>query len=365
MAQAGNDVIHIAPDGDLTVLLNADNKITRYRVDRSTMLKYSRHFKASLDGRFKESQSDIINLFDDKIDGLEMFLRALHDNLADYQDELGAEDPVWWYIVMACDKYEIDVRDGTNAITKRIRAFFSTCYNQQMSPHQYTLNIKIARQLLFPTFIFDCASGFQHVTEYLAYNVDRHITELNPTEHYQLHLPHRVINQLNAARGRLRTVLYAGIFDPIAGRFHASCKCKAETTHNYEKTLIDLEVWPMHPWGFKDSIHTLLHCLRKFEYDPLCGRDAADVCMGCMHGDYKASVMQITEKVTCYFDGLCLDCMDRSKHKTRDEDQDYWSHHSHGILRKFGRSDGGCRISHGNPTWYHSFMGREEKKNVV
>lgn len=62
-----------------------------------------------------------------------------------------------------------------------------------------------------------------------------------------------------------------------------------------------------------------------------------------------------------YFDGLCLDCMDRSKSKTGDEDSDYWRHHQ---LQE-GEWDHGCRVRHGEPTWYFSFLGRNEKRDLL
>jgi len=45
--------------------------------------------------------------------------------------------------------------------------------------------------------------------------------------------------------------------------------------------------------------------------------------------------------------------MDKSKPKTGDIDQDYWDHD------KERNWDYGCRIRHGQPTWYFSFMGRK------
>lgn len=59
-----------------------------------------------------------------------------------------------------------------------------------------------------------------------------------------------------------------------------------------------------------------------------------------------------------YFHGLCMTCMaDTEDIKLgRDEDEEYWRHNE-----ERDDYDVGCRVSHGQPTWYFSFMGRREK----
>ncbi|KAI7775553.1 hypothetical protein LA080_006702 [Diaporthe eres] len=52
------------------------------------------------------------------------------------------------------------------------------------------------------------------------------------------------------------------------------------------------------------------------------------------------------------FAGLCLDCLIKTKFGC--QDVDYWNH-----ARKF-QYDHGCRVSHGQPTWYYSYLGRPE-----
>lgn len=48
--------------------------------------------------------------------------------------------------------------------------------------------------------------------------------------------------------------------------------------------------------------------------------------------------------------------MDASKPKLRDADEDYWNHAEDGVAW-----DEDCRISHGQPSWYFSFLGRRQK----
>lgn len=191
--QAPTSAVTIVPNGDLTIVLSdADNKTYRFKVDRATMASNSEHFKASLQGRFKEATTNVINLIDDNAVGLQAFLRAIHDRLAGFSGPF--DSPIWWHIVMACDKYEIDVRDKSNVVTMRLRKFFGECYKKQ-GYRPATLNVNLCRQLMYPSFIFDEAHAFHLVTRYLAYNGVGHITEINPTGLYQLHLPNRIISK--------------------------------------------------------------------------------------------------------------------------------------------------------------------------
>ena len=48
--------------------------------------------------------------------------------------------------------------------------------------------------------------------------------------------------------------------------------------------------------------------------------------------------------------------MDASKPKLSSNDEDYWKHDNLGV-----GWDEGCRVSHDQPTWYFSFMGRRGK----
>lgn len=69
--------------------------------------------------------------------------------------------------------------------------------------------------------------------------------------------------------------------------------------------------------------------------------------------------MNTSHRTRCYFDGLCLDCLNKSQSKLADEHEDYWAHEN---LREQDYVKG-CRVEHRQPTWYYSFMGRKEDKD--
>ena len=97
----------------------------------------------------------------------------------------------------------------------------------------------------------------------------------------------------------------------------------------------------------------ILERLGKFNFE------AKSSACGTCRQDYKGKVTRNAEFVETYFDGLCLDCLDRSKPKLGDPDMDYWRHHT----LKENAWVPGCRVRHKQPTWYFSFNGRKEERD--
>ena len=107
-----------------------------------------------------------------------------------------------------------------------------------------------------------------------------------------------------------------------------------------------------------NSVDALLHKLEKFDY-VLADKRA---CLKYCRRNYNEIAQQARQRTERYFDGLCLDCMSRTKPKLKDHHADFWKHNN------FRAEDGwfkGCRIKHKQPSWYYSFMGREEDKNFL
>lgn len=98
----------------------------------------------------------------------------------------------------------------------------------------------------------------------------------------------------------------------------------------------------------------ILDRLDKFRYEA-----KPSACSKNCRQDYKRMVRDVQTSVREYFDGLCLDCLSRSKPKLGDADRDYWRH---GRLREHEWVRG-CRFPHKQPTWYFSFNGRKEDRD--
>lgn len=182
---------------------------------------------------------------------------------------------------------------------------------------------------------------------------------------------------MNAARGRLRNVLHNGLFEHAANMLrYATCECKEKTFFEYFRELESIKVWPLENTMKHRSIDDIISNLRGFnasnvtahlEKEGSTDADNADnldtlgrMCM-CRKVNWKAIVSSTADTVTVYFHGLCLDCMSVSKalREGRDPDHEYWAS---GRQKKW---DSKCRISHDEPTWYFSFMGRREKRGII
>ncbi|KAG2412945.1 hypothetical protein HFD88_010504 [Aspergillus terreus] len=304
-----------------------------FDVDSNILIEKSSYFTSMFRGRWREASAPI-DLEDTRPRSMEIWLRAFHGSL----DGLPLES--WFDLQQKKDERgEYDDLDD-NEFEKR---------------------------LLYPCFKFDCAVGFQTITKQLVYDVDGHIEERNPTHVFQMHLPARVIQQLNAARGRLRAILHRDLFDQIKLIVdYDSCACKALTVYHYEHELRRIGVWPLEETAWKLSINTMLERLGRFDEERMRKRIAGDVgekrlCRLC-NQSWGQVVKKAADVVRKYFDGLCLDCMDTSKSMTglKEYHDDYWQHNE---VRN--RYDSLCRIRHGEPTWYFSFMGRRERSGLA
>ncbi|KAL8893885.1 MAG: hypothetical protein Q9192_004824 [Flavoplaca navasiana] len=147
--------------------------------------------------------------------------------------------------------------------------------------------------------------------------------------------------------------MFRGLWAPCHKLLHATCTCRKETLFDYQEHLYKIDVWPLETVFLQKSINQILENLSRFSYEA-----PARACGKCRQ-DYMGIVAGVKENVRRYFNGLCLDCLDRSKPKTGDPDLDYWCHHKleeHEWVR-------GCRFQHRQPTWFFSFNGRKEERD--
>ena len=85
-----------------------------------------------------------------------------------------------------------------------------------------------------------------------------------------------------------------------------------------------------------------------FDYNPNCSR--------CRSIDWVYVVQMTRQAALVYFDGLCLDCMDRSDPKGKILNGEYLKNNS----SVKNRWDTRCRVSHKQATWYLSWLGRDD-----
>ena len=111
--------------------------------------------------------------------------------------------------------------------------------------------------------------------------------------------------QLNAAKGRLKTILHRSLYAPIDGLLkHARCRDKQNVLYAYEKSLSISGAWPLEAGFLNNSVDRVLKMLDGFPgpkafLPQTCG---AKYCSF----SFEQVVGKAREECKRYFDGLCL-----------------------------------------------------------
>ncbi|KAL8794612.1 MAG: hypothetical protein Q9195_002808 [Heterodermia aff. obscurata] len=365
-------MVDIDPSGDIVVKATeitrndrgeqvASNSET-FRVRRQIMRQASASWSVMFDphGPYREGAKDVFELDEVPIVSFEILLRELHPNTqASHAENISILNV--WQLLGLTKKWLLK--------TAFLNPWFAKWYSSQRyekidldTPEEEyeptALDVLEQRQLLFPCHRFDHAEGFARATRFLAYHVRGHIEEDNPIEHDDLHLPVFTTRLLNSARFRLGLILSRDLHKVNKTLLKATCKCKGNTLWGYEKELERIGIWPFEDTVSRNSIDGLLQRLEKFNYKVA---DKSACTQNCQR-NYNSIAGDARQRTERYFDGMCLDCMSRTKPKLKDHHSDYWNYNN------FREEDGwfrGCRISHKQPSWYYSFMGREEDKNYL
>ncbi|MCJ1351124.1 MAG: hypothetical protein MMC33_001106 [Icmadophila ericetorum] len=158
---------------------------------------------------------------------------------------------------------------------------------------------------------------------------------------------------MNAAKGRIRRILFDRLYDIADVFLDAYCDCSNKIFKSYHKALKVTGVYHLEKFGQR---YTMAQSFEKLE--DIQRKPHETSCSTCKR-HLAESVGRCRLYARDYFDGLCLDCMDRSDPLTGDSDKDYWQHND----LKEGDWIERCRIHHKQPTWYYSFMGRDETRN--
>jgi hypothetical protein len=163
---------------------------------------------------------------------------------------------------------------------------------------------------------------------------------------------------VNHARGGLKTTLHKSLYKKCGHllRYSTSdCECWAPTVGHYFAALTKIECFPVEDVLFYSSVAQIVGRLGTFKYDYM------PACMPCRKMEWETVVLKAKSNTETYFDGLCLDCMDRSKPKGEGSDDKYWRHNE----KVNGRWDTKCRVTHNQSTWYVSWLGRPDVRKKV
>ncbi len=178
-------------DGERTILKKAD-----FLVSREVLVKSSQYFTVLLSSaKYGEAKKDFITLHDNRVASMAIWFRVLHGIEPDYDVDLDE----MWHLAAAGDKYQFQIT--------KLKAWFANWYLKQPIDRWLKLSKSEGRldqdpdprSLLYPCWVYDHAKGFLRITKFLAYHLKGHITEHNPTEFRNFHLPPRVIRKLPEA----------------------------------------------------------------------------------------------------------------------------------------------------------------------
>ncbi|KAJ5534618.1 hypothetical protein N7527_000872 [Penicillium freii] len=322
-------------------------KMALFHADRSKLIASSPYFERMFSSRWEGPGNHNHTLRGDTIKGMEVMLGEIHE-VVTKPETVSVADV--WYTIKACNKYQLD--------PKKLMGWFAQWikWTYKEKPARWE-ECDFNRQLLFPCHFFDHAKAFQHVSKRLVYDMPGHITEMAPTDSpsfVPMHMPPIVMQQLNAARGRLRTILQRSLFEDVNVAIDsARCDCAARNLFSYMRELHRIGVRPLDSDIHKNCVRDIIDRLKNFDDDQITKSYPASArrCNACSRS-WKRVVEYTRKQVESYFHGLCLDCMQNHP----DENSEYWALDIPRYVY-----DKTCRIRHGEPTWYFSFMGRRDR----
>ena len=162
-----------------------------------------------------------------------------------------------------------------------------------------------------------------------------------------------ITEQLNGARGRVRTLPEKAVYAPVTAAVDSSpSPCSSRVIHGFLRELRRLELFPsIETMAAKTPLVEIMETLKKFSYEP----DHHNRGCGWCRTNYDGVVHEAAERYEKHFDGLCLDCIAKPKEQENPLGSEEWQR-----LKERDEWSQGCRIRHGEPTWYFSYHAREE-----
>ncbi|KAI1203197.1 hypothetical protein F5X97DRAFT_160741 [Nemania serpens] len=371
----------VGEDGKAPLRKTATIKVSRACVQRYTSLL---DVEAANHGKWEGGGRLVID--DESIAAVRVWMGALHRREPrDGWGEIDISD-VWWAIHFG-NKYLLDRKQGAelgeDADEEEEEALkpgkdmslLADWFSQFYAEHEKSLKGTIVDgkpwefSVLAPAYWFDCPQIFHNVTKYIAYNTVGSIENFKPTGKHDVYMrgvPERVLFQLSAARASQRTRLEKQLPVVSAPIQRHKDECLDVMIFSHKRSLLNTGIKSLFSLADrKRTLTALLDDLDDYEFALVTIQRRHDpwssaLCEDCRDGlgearyQLRADVLRASRRVRTNFGGLCLDCMHKFKHGGNDDDDDYFAHD------KPGNHDRGCRVRHGQPTWYFSYMGRRE-----
>ncbi|RMZ66069.1 MFS transporter [Pyrenophora seminiperda CCB06] len=330
----------------------------------SDVCKKSPYLKALLDEQPDQTELTFggkVNSKDDgeNKEGTLVWLARLHDLPEQRLRDLGLFEisliGVWHAMSLWSTHQDDKIEDN-------LQDWFNIWYDTSMT--KADLTIPIAQWLAYPCYTFNHAAGYARVTKYLVYENIGHIKQRQPNDFKgskQHHIKEReFVDPLNHARGGLRNTLHKSLYSRVGHilRSEASlCSCWDAAIGRYLFALTKCNAWPVDDVLNYSSITQVVRRLKAFSYNytPKCAR--------CRSVDWETIVLKAQSNTLGYFNGMCLDCMHRSKPPCGGgTPDDEYEKRNQSINNRW---DTQCRIKHGQPTWYISWLGRPDMREKI
>ncbi|TVY87715.1 hypothetical protein LAWI1_G006799 [Lachnellula willkommii] len=354
-------VVIIDPNGDLDLRLYTTKNATGHQFDsasdgkpiagkicvqltvsRKVMVESSSYFKAMLSNNWAESRQNVVDIECEYPVLAELWYTVFHKSPIPngmYDIPIDKIGNVIQYggLVQEVRGSDVDLEELCEWFKKRLGRL-----------DLLTITTDEFEMLLYPCYAFNHAQGFATVTKRLAYEISGHITEINTTEDRSIHLDGNVI-------GRFRQRCQRQSPQPADSRplwpmdrfMDATCACKEKSLFAYCQGIRKTGIWPLQD-QHKKSVQRILDSpgFVKFAIEIPDG-----ACIQCVSKLSRSTIKKVRDEISEDFHGLCLDCINMTK--TGDVDNDYWAHD------RMQQWDFNCRIDHGQPSWYFSFVGRK------
>jgi hypothetical protein len=313
-----------------------------------------------------------------------------------------------WHVLLVAHKHGFD--------PKRLSGWFVKWYGANRDQAESYLLSR--RQMLFPCFAFEHTEAFLQLTKWMVYN-----SQDNLVDHIPAKVTHQLfthdsrdtarltfsasVEQLHAARGRLRTFLHERLFTRVGEILSkANCDCKEYAVFHYLRELREICVWPLEDELRKASISEIPRRMQRFNGTRMESRiqqsfkiphlqtkiaslrtenaalrdclaqagialpiqmtpptaDATDSCLA-QSGPCRQCTLQWDSIVNyargateAYFDGLCRLCMKETANVdvNVERESEFWK-----AFERTRKGTCGCGRLHGQPSSYFSFMGRK------
>lgn len=305
----------------VTVAKSEPCKVHEFKVKRDALINSGDYFRKlfAYDDPTEPGQNTI-DLKEDSATAMTVWFKLFHDTVDDTTYQASISDI--WQLLETAHKYGFDPKSEVAT------AWFAKWYDVKTRNHERGFDYKEHAMLLFPCHTFDHAQGFRAATKYMVYRATGHIVERRPVgftrEHLRLdpvilresnlcnimnfvaiHCTNRETEQLNAAKGRLKTILHRVLYTPIDQLLkNARCNCKAQVLYAYEQGLTNTGAWPLESGLLSNSIERILKYLEDF---PLPGAFIPQTC-GARFCSFDFVEVVRNARMECkrYFDGLCL-----------------------------------------------------------